>query len=288
MEFKVSVIIPVFNVESYLEDAISSAVKLEEVGEIVLVEDGSTDNSLEICNNWVKKHPKVKLVFHDNHQNKGVSLSRNLGMECAAFDFISFLDADDWYLDNRFSAEREIFEKHPEADGVYGGTGFFYEDTKSQDPARLTTVSKITSPQDLIFTLLDGKGDRFTTDAITFKKTFLLSLGGFDKKLKLGEDTDLWIRACVEGNLFSGLIGDPVAVRRVHGFNSFKQINHLTNKALYEKLYKFFLNNNAIPKKAFLIIFKRYIGTRSNSIPSRYFNAVFEIMSNPRCFRKLV
>ncbi len=288
MDFKVSVIIPVYNVESYLEDAIRSAVKLEEVGEVILVEDGSSDNSCEICNNWVKKHPKIKLVFHENHQNKGVSLSRNMGIEYAVFDFISFLDADDWYLDNRFSAEREIFETHPEADGVYGGTGFFYEDSKLKDQARLTTISEITAPQDLIFTLLDGKGDRFTTDAITFKKTFLLSLGGFDQKLTLGEDTDLWIRASAAGKLYSGLIGNAVAVRRVHASNSFKKINHVTNKALYEKLYKFFLNNNAIPKKAFLIIFKRYIGTRSNSISGRYFNAIFEIMSHPSCFRKLV
>lgn len=288
MEFKVSVIIPVFNVESYLEDAIRSAVNLEEVGEVILVEDGSSDNSLEICHNWVKKNPKVKLLFHENHQNKGASLSRNLGVEYAAFDFISFLDSDDWYLDNRFATEKEVFDSYPEADGVYGGTGFYYENIKTLDLERLTTISNKTDPSDLIFTLLDGKGDRFTTDAITFKKSFFSFLGGFDESLKLSQDTDLWIRASVFGKLYPGNINSSIAIRRVHNYNNSKKINHLTNLALYEKLYKYFLYKNKIPKKAFLIIFKRYIGMRSNSVPARYFNAIFEIMSNPRCFRKLV
>lgn len=288
MNFKVSVIIPIFNKESFLEDAIRSVVKLEEVGEVILVEDGSTDNSLEICNSWLKRHSKVKLVFHDNHQNKGASLSRNLGIKNASFDFISFLDADDWYLENRFSIEKEIFKIHPEADGVYGGTGFYYENTKYLDVQKLTTVSSLTEPKDLIFTLLDGKGDRFTTDAITFKKSFLISLGGFDHMLKLAEDTDLWLRASVKGKLFPGQIDSPIAIRRVHDNNSFKKINNLTNKVLYEKLFKYFLNEKEIPKKAFVIIFKRHIGTKSNSIFERCFKASIEIMANPRCILKLI
>ncbi|NHE56242.1 glycosyltransferase family 2 protein [Cyclobacterium plantarum] len=288
MNFKVSVIIPVFNVELYLEEAIRSAVTLEEVFEVILVEDGSVDKSFEICNYWAKKHSKVKLVFHKNHQNKGVALSRNLGVESATYDFISFLDADDWYLENRFSVEKAIFDSNPEADGVYGGTGFFYQVTKSFDRERLTTIDKIVKPKDLIYTLLDGKGGRFTTNAITFKKSFFLALGGFDKTLELGEDTDLWIRASVRGKLYSGLIGYPVAIRRVHDFNSSKRINHLTDRFLYEKLYKYFLHRKGISNKAFLIIFKRYIGTRSNSILSRYYNAIFEIICNPICIRKLV
>ncbi|MCR9014848.1 glycosyltransferase family 2 protein [Aquiflexum gelatinilyticum] len=288
MDFKVSIIIPVFNVELFLEEAVTSAINIKEVGEVLLVEDGSSDNSLALCEKLAKEFPKVRLIVHENNVNRGVSISRNLGVANATFDYVAFLDADDWYLPQRFEIEKQVFESNPDVDGVYGGTGFFFENTGTLDPLQLTTVNKITAPEDLIFTLLDGKGDRFTTDAITFKRSFFIGLGGFDQMLKLAEDTDLWMRASVKGKLFPGQIDSPIAIRRVHDNNSFKKINQETTKALYEKLFRYFLLEGDIPKKAFAIIFKRYIGTRTNSISGRYFNAIIEIMKNPKCIRKLI
>ncbi len=288
MVFRISVIIPVFNVENYLEVAVCSAVSLEEVGEVILVEDGSNDNSLVLCEKLEKEYPKVKLLVHENNQNRGASLSRNLGVTNSTYDFIAFLDADDWYLPDRFQIDKQIFESIHDADGVYGATGFYYENTKTLDVKKLTTIREIKEPENLIFTLLDGKGDRFTTDAITFKRSFFMALGGFDDMLKLAEDTDLWMRASVKGRLVPGQINSPIAIRRVHDNNSFKRINHLTSKILYKKLFKYFLHEKKVPKKAFVIIFKRYIGTRSNSILGRYLISLIEIFKNPKSLKNLI
>src|SRR5690554_4082261 len=99
---QVSVIIPVYNAANFVTQAVESAVVLGEVGEVIVVEDGSPDNALDICRELADKYSKVKLFQHPNGENRGPGASRNLGIMNASFDFISFLDADDWYLPNRF------------------------------------------------------------------------------------------------------------------------------------------------------------------------------------------
>src|SRR5688572_18232560 len=108
-EFKVSVIIPVYNAEKYLRNAVESAVNLEEVGEILLIEDNSPDNALQVCLQLEKEYDKVKVHRHPNGENRGAGESRNLGIKKSSFDYIAFLDADDWYLSNRFKRCKEIF-----------------------------------------------------------------------------------------------------------------------------------------------------------------------------------
>ncbi|SIQ04754.1 Glycosyl transferase family 2 [Chryseobacterium sp. RU37D] len=130
---KISVIIPVYNAEKYVTQAVESALQFEEVCEVILVEDKSQDNALAICEELAKKHEKVKLFQHPDQGNHGASASRNLGIEKAAGDFIAFLDADDYFLPNWFDAERELF-KDPKVDEGYGALKAYFcsEVVKSQ------------------------------------------------------------------------------------------------------------------------------------------------------------
>ena len=105
----ISIIIPVYNAERFLEKAVDSALQFSEVKEILLVEDGSPDQSLEVCKKLLIKDKRIKLLQHPDQGNHGAGASRNLGLEKATGDFIAFLDADDYYLINRFDAEKEIF-----------------------------------------------------------------------------------------------------------------------------------------------------------------------------------
>src|SRR5688500_3110857 len=162
-EFKVSVIIPVYNAEKYQRTAVESAVAIEEVGEVLLIEDKSPDNAFELCLQLEKEHEKVTVYTHPNRANRGPAASRNLGISKSLFDYIAFLDADDWYLPNRFVKSKEIFSKNKEVEGVYEATGFYDEVTKSLDTERLTTLKDIESPEDLLFTLLKLDHGRFTT-----------------------------------------------------------------------------------------------------------------------------
>src|SRR5690554_2086658 len=99
----VSVIIPVYNAEAFVAEAVQSALRIKEVRQIILVEDRSPDNCLAICQALEKKHPDiVELHTHPGHQQKGAGASRNLGIQHAKEQFVAFLDADDYYLPHRF------------------------------------------------------------------------------------------------------------------------------------------------------------------------------------------
>ena len=92
----VSIIVPVYNAEKYLRTCIESIINqsLKEI-EIILINDGSTDNSLNICKEYANKDNRIKLI---NKANEGVSIARNIGMEKAIGKYLTFIDADD-YID---------------------------------------------------------------------------------------------------------------------------------------------------------------------------------------------
>lgn len=101
-ESLISVIVPIYNVEKYLDRCIESIVNQTYKNlEIILVDDGSTDNSSFICDNWAKKDARI-VVIHKT--NAGAPAARNTGLELAKGDFISFIDSDD-YVSPYFMSE---------------------------------------------------------------------------------------------------------------------------------------------------------------------------------------
>lgn len=98
MKLKVSVIIPIYNCEKYLTKCLDSLINQTYSNlEIILINDGSTDDSLNICNSFKKKYKNVVVV---NKKNSGVSAARNDGLKKASGDYIMFVDADDWLDSN--------------------------------------------------------------------------------------------------------------------------------------------------------------------------------------------
>ena len=90
----ISVIIPIYNVENYLERCLNSIVHQSyPYMEIILVDDGSTDNCGKICDEWQKKDKRIKVI---HKENGGLSDARNKGIDIATGEYISFIDSDDW------------------------------------------------------------------------------------------------------------------------------------------------------------------------------------------------
>ena len=90
----ISIIIPVYNVEKYLDQCLESVINQSYTDfECILVNDGSTDNSGNICDKWAKKDNRIK-VFHQD--NQGVSVARNFGIDISQGKYIVFIDSDDW------------------------------------------------------------------------------------------------------------------------------------------------------------------------------------------------
>ena len=106
---KISVIVPVYRVEEYLDACVTSLVhQTYQNLEILLIDDGSPDRCPALCDAWAKKDPRIR-VFHT--ENRGVSHARNVGLDQATGDYIGFVDSDDWvdldYYENMAAALRE-------------------------------------------------------------------------------------------------------------------------------------------------------------------------------------
>jgi glycosyltransferase involved in cell wall biosynthesis len=226
MDLKVSVIIPVYNAEQYIEEACLSALQQEEVAEVILVEDGSTDNSFDICRQLANKHPRVKLFRHEGNVNKGPSDSRNLGIRQAQYEYIAFLDADDYYFSDRFKTTAQVFLNNPQAGGVY-------ECAVQMPKIKKYTITKIISPRFLLHYLLRGTYGHFHTNAVTLRKACFEKVGYFNPELMLHQDTEMWLRLAHSCTLLPGSIDKEVCVVRIHENNRWTKFTYETQlKAL--------------------------------------------------------
>lgn len=126
---KVSVIIPVYNVESFLEECISSIISqtLEDI-EIICVNDGSTDNSVKILKEYLEKDKRITIV---EQSNGGLSCARNKGVEYASGDYIYFMDSDDFI---EHEALECLFDRSTKdnLDILYFNAESFFEDKESE------------------------------------------------------------------------------------------------------------------------------------------------------------
>jgi glycosyltransferase involved in cell wall biosynthesis len=236
---KISVIIPAYNVELYIQKAILSALNQNETGEVLIVNDGSTDDTVLIIENLILSHKKLRLLHHPKGENKGRSASRNLGIKNAVYDYISFLDADDFYLENRFSQELNLFSNNNPIDGVYNAIGVhFYRKASinEKENLKLTTLSKRVNSKDLFSELLRGKSGCFHLDGFTVKKSALVSINFFNESLAVMEDTELIWKLCIKSVLISGDLVNPVAMRGVHDYNVFN--NKGAYKVVHLKFYE--------------------------------------------------
>lgn len=222
----ISVIIPVYNAAPFVTKAVNSALQQEQVTEIILVEDNSTDSSLEICKSLALVYEEVSLYTHPNRVNKGAAASRNLGLEKASYPLIAFLDADDYYIEGRFDKAMELFNKHPDADGVYGKAKYhFYSDKAKVDYQIIyghrdsVGLNRSVSPNELFEIFMVQKGEWFILDCVVLKKPFLDKLGLFDTALRQAQDTDFLLRCCLYGRLYSTEEGEPKVVIGIHDNN---------------------------------------------------------------------
>ncbi|RAJ16979.1 glycosyltransferase family 2 protein [Olleya aquimaris] len=224
MEATVSVIIPVFNAEQYIEKAIISAIQQPEVKQIIVVNDGSTDNTEHILDKLLIDYSILEVYYHTNKENRGRSATRNLALQKAKCNYIAFLDADDFYLEHRFLKDFEIINHNKFLDGVYNAIGVhFYREYKDSEfeKLKLTTITKKISPENLFENLIYHKNGHFSLDGLLLKSDVFNKIGLFNEELAVGEDSDLILKAAIVCKLESGQIDKPVAIRGVHEKNIF-------------------------------------------------------------------
>lgn len=249
---QVSVITPVYNAEAFVAEAVASALAQPETGEVLLIEDGSPDGSLAACEALASRHDRVRLLRHPDDENRGAAETRNVGLRHARHEFIAFLDADDMYLPGRFQPAREIFNNHPEIDGVYDAVGVQFDDEgarcwwQSKGGEELTTVRRHVAPEELLSVLVRGTDGYFHTDGIVVRRRLIELVGEFDPHLRMCQDTAMWTKMAALGRLAGGALDRPVAVRRLHAENRIfrDQADHIRyGLQMFETLHRWAVDN---------------------------------------------
>ena len=234
-----SVVIPVYNHERFLEKAVASAIESELVKEVLLCDDGSSDDSAQICAQIAKKNPeKVKDWSESPPKNLGAHHRLNQLCLQATQPWIRVLNSDDFFLPTSFETisllsftQKADFISGSllicDADGVFLGTkkGIF----EPEYPLPFELESKaLLSKKDFVSLLLN-QNYLATTTNMAFKKSLFLETGGF-RDFRYAHDWDFALRAAFLGNpIWSGA---PLAVYRLHGTNTNLEISPHANGEL--------------------------------------------------------
>lgn len=183
-----SVIIPLYNKENFIENTIQSVLdQTFQDFEIIVVNDGSTDKSEEKLQSF-----KDSRIHYFSKKNEGASTARNYGIEKANSDFITFLDADDyWYqtfLETMFNniskvPEQKVFSAAIEIDTSKKNIPSQYSILKSGNEFEIVNYFQASMKETVL-----------CTSCAVFHKTVFDKAGNYDTKIKSGQDTDLWIR----------------------------------------------------------------------------------------------
>lgn len=114
-----SVIICTFNRAHLLPRALDSVLAQEESSwEVIVVDDGSTDNTYEVMRPYLQRAPNIRYMAH---RNRGLAISRNVGIAAAIGDYVTFLDSDDWYTPDHLASRHAILAQHPDVQLLHGG-----------------------------------------------------------------------------------------------------------------------------------------------------------------------
>jgi glycosyltransferase involved in cell wall biosynthesis len=164
-----SVIVPVYNVEKYLKRCLESIlVQSWNDYEIILVDDGSTDSSAQICDLYAEKYEMIRVI---HKENKGLSDTRNRGIEEASGEYVYFPDSDDWLEPNTFSELSDVIEEL-----TYDIISFNREFVTSEEDKLISAksrIQKLSGKQALLEMLKQSDVTGFANDKIYRKKLFL-------------------------------------------------------------------------------------------------------------------
>ena len=214
----VSVVIPAFNAETTIVRAIQSVLvasqkaDLAEQCQILVIDDGSTDSTSKRVRDAFES-PHVRLLHHEQRRNRGVSATRNLGIESSDSEYISFLDGDDTFCPNRFDCILSILEADSTIDAVYGDTVVVIEDESQQSTwkeGQYFGVGEACTGPSLLSRLIHSHP--WATSAITARRRLLNRTGLFNEALSVAEDCHLWMRMAAIGKIVPNGTSDPVSV----------------------------------------------------------------------------
>jgi glycosyltransferase involved in cell wall biosynthesis len=211
----VSIIVPCYNAEKYVDDAIGSLrAQTYEALDIIAVNDGSKDGTLRLLERHAAADSRVRIL---DQANRGLPGARNAALHTFRGDFVCFLDADDVFLPEKMQRQVEYLNAHPEIGVVYSDyyTGDAHLELTGLKISRMPAID-----------LMDAVATKnwFTPMAPLVRANIVRAVGDFDESLRAAEDWDYWIR-CAQHAAF-GYLSGAIGIYRTHP----EQMHHDLNR----------------------------------------------------------
>jgi glycosyltransferase involved in cell wall biosynthesis len=209
---KVSIIIPIFNGEDFIENSLNSvANQTYRNFEVLIINDGSTDSSLSIIEKWVSENASLVNVQVFSTTNSGVSSARNTGIQKSKGQYIAFLDCDDYWETGKLDAQVKILEADHKCVGAI--TNFFLVKNLRNGELRsfrLINHKNIESLRFGWFSLLGNGG--LISSSLIYRKNLNLR---FSNELSTSADLDFFLNLSFAGKM--QIVGEPLVNYRIHG-----------------------------------------------------------------------
>jgi len=189
----VSVVIPLYQAAHTIQQTLQSVMQQDyRPIEIIVVNDGSTDQSLSYADTFIQENTTHNVIFQVVSQpNQGASSARNTGMRLAKGDYIALLDADDQWLPGKLTRQLAILETHPHID--------FLGTTRNDERWRRWLFKSFKELTPISAHLLLYK-TFFVTPTVIFKRTVLDKTGYFNEQQRYAEEGNYWIRICQQNH----------------------------------------------------------------------------------------
>ncbi len=183
-----SVIIPLYNKSPYVRKALGSVMSQTfRDYELIVVDDGSTDDSLNVAQSVLADSDVSCLIIQQT--NSGVSTARNKGVAASRGDYLCFLDADDWWAPSFLEKMDGLIRAYPDA-GIYGANYYYVKNGVE----RVCVLGADTGYINYCRIYAERLKMPLWTGAVSLSRFVFDEMGGFRPHLKLGEDFDLWIK----------------------------------------------------------------------------------------------
>jgi glycosyltransferase involved in cell wall biosynthesis len=207
---RITVIIPTYDRANLVGESIESVIRQTYSDfELIIVDDGSTDNTRDVVNSY--KDPRIRYVYQEN---RGVSAARNTGIKLTASQYIAFLDSDDLYVENALEITLNCLESHPDVGFSYGQCyisrvgGQVYRTRKSPFHNKSAVIDSLTQLREMLFIC------PITLSTLAVRRTCFDEVGGFNEDLFVAEDLHMFIRLAKRYSAF--YIAEPLVTQRYH------------------------------------------------------------------------
>lgn len=196
----ISVIVPVYNLEQYIVDTIESVLaQTYQHFELIVVDDGSTDRTAEICESF--NEPQLKLI---RQKNQGANAARNAGLRAAKGDYIAFLDGDDLWFPEKLAKHIEHLEQSPEVGISYSQSAFIDEAGEQMGLYQMPKLTDITIRDVLCRNPISNGSCAVLRQEVFEGIKFQDNLDGtqqdfyWDEQLQGSQDLDCWFRIALQ------------------------------------------------------------------------------------------